>query len=92
MPATIGVLAFVVLPCAAVTIWLIVIRPYCRRNGKGYTAGGNTGITFWIDWQEAKGIAKRNGDNRMMAICNVLLAIQISVAVMFLATIVLSVS
>jgi len=90
MPATIGVFTIVILPCIAVIVWLLVIRPYCRRNGKGYTPGANAGVTFWVDWQEAKDIAKRNGDNRMMAICNALLVIQIAVAVMFLAIIALS--
>ena len=92
MPATIGISAIIVMPCVAILIWLLIIRPYCRRNSKGYTAGANAGVTFWVDWQEAREIAKLNKDSRMMAVCDVLLAIQIAVALSLIATIALSFS
>lgn len=87
MSANIGLLTIVVLPCIITVVWLLVIRPYCRRNGKGYTCGANAGVTFWVDWQQAKDLAKRNGDKRMMVICDVLLVLQIAVGAAFLAII-----
>ena len=91
MPATIGIFGIIVLPCIAAVIWLLVIRPYCRRNGEGYTPGANAGVTFWVDWQQAKEIAMAKKDHRMLAICNALLIIQIVVAVMFIAILLLSI-
>jgi hypothetical protein len=44
------VVAIFIIPFAATLLWLLSIRPYCRRNGKGYTSGANIGVTFWIDW------------------------------------------
>lgn len=64
-----------VLPFIAALLWLLAIRPYCRRNGKGYTTGANAGVTFWVDWQEAKEHAKSNGHGGMIAICNSVLGI-----------------
>lgn len=67
--------AILVLPFVAALLWLLAIRPYCRRNGKGYTTGANAGVTFWVDWQEAKELAKSNGHRGMIAICNTVLGI-----------------
>lgn len=50
-------------------LWLLSIRPYCRRNGKGYTPGANIGVTFWVDWQEAQEIAKVKDNRSMILIC-----------------------
>ena len=62
-----------IIPFAALLLWLFSIRPYCRRNGKGYTTGANVGVTFWVDWQEAKEMAKTRGDLGMIAICRIVL-------------------
>jgi hypothetical protein len=57
------------IPIAAILLWLLAIRPYCRRNGKGYTPGANVGVTFWVDWQEAREISQAKGDAGMIMIC-----------------------
>lgn len=64
-------IAIVIVPLVAVLFWLFAIRPYCRRNGKGYSPGANVGVTFWVDWQEAKEIAKARGDAGMTLICRI---------------------
>ena len=61
--------AFVIIPLLAVVLWLFSIRPYCRRNGKGFTPGAAMGVTFWVDWQEAGEIAKTKGDDGMILVC-----------------------
>ena len=66
-------LAIVIIPFAAILLWLFSIRPYCLRNGKGYTPGANVGATFWIDWQEAGEISKTKNDEGMIIICRVVL-------------------
>ena len=58
-------------------LWLFGIRRYCVRNGKGYTPGGNWGVTVWIDWQEASEMALVRGDTGMQRFCNVFLVIQL---------------
>jgi hypothetical protein len=44
--------AIVIVPLVAIVHWLFSIRPYCRRNGKGFTPGANIGVTYWADWQQ----------------------------------------
>lgn len=66
-----------IIPFIAALLWLLSIRPYCRRNGKGYTPGANIGVTFWIDWQEAKEISKTKGDQGMIAVCRFVLWLHI---------------
>ena len=61
--------AIVIIPFFATLLWLFSIRPYCRRNGKGFTPGAAMGVTFWVDWQEAGEIAKTKGDGGMIFIC-----------------------
>ena len=66
-----------VIPFSVIALWLLVIRPYCIRNRKGYTPGANAGVTLWIDWQEATEIAKSRGDRGMLLLCRVFLGLQI---------------
>jgi hypothetical protein len=61
--------ALVIVPLVAILLWLFAIRPYCRRNGKGFTPGANIGVTYWVDWQEAREISQAKGDGGMMMIC-----------------------
>lgn len=75
--------ALVILPFVAALLWLFAIRPYCRRNGKGYTPGANLGVTFWVDWQEAKEISKASGDEGMILICRIVLWLHIIALVIF---------
>lgn len=63
--------AFVIIPIASSLLWLLSIRPYCRRHGKGFTPGANAGVTFWVDWQEAREISNAKGDEGMIMICRV---------------------
>ena len=71
-------IAIVIIPFAAMVLWLFSIRPYCRRNGKGFTPGAAIGVTFWVDWQEAGEIAKANGDQGMILICRLVLWLHIA--------------
>ena len=63
------VVAIFIAPFVAALFWLLSIRPYCRRNGKGFTPGANIGVTFWVDWQEATEISKAKGDRGMIMVC-----------------------
>ncbi len=71
-------------PIAVTILWLFSIRPYCHRHGKGYTPGANIGVTFWVDWQQAKEIAKAQDDRRMISICRIVFWLQV-VGLCFLA-------
>jgi hypothetical protein len=71
------VVAIVIIPFVAALMWLLAIRPYCRRNGKGFTPGANIGVTFWVDWQEAKEISTAKGDKGMITICRFVLWLHI---------------
>ena len=71
------ILAIFVIPLVSALLWLFSIRPYCRRNGKGFTPGANVGVTFWIDWQEAKELSKAKGDTDMIMVCRVVLWLHI---------------
>lgn len=74
---------FLFLPVLIALLWLFSLRPYCRKNGKGYTPGANIGATFWIDWQEAGEIAKQKGDEGMLMLCRVVLGLQVAWALVF---------
>jgi hypothetical protein len=65
------IIAVVIVPIVTTLLWLLCIRPYSLRNGKGYTPGGNVGVTFWVDWQQAQEIAKAKGDRGMILICRI---------------------
>ena len=67
------IVCIVILPFVAALMWLLAIRPYCRRNAKGYTPGANVGVTFWVDWQEAREISRAKGDGGMILICRIVL-------------------
>ena len=71
-------------------IWLFAIRPYCVKHGQGYTPGANVGVTIWVDWQQAKELAKAHADRRMLAWCRAFLGIQIMSAAFLVLSIVAS--
>jgi len=79
------------LSLSPVLLWLFSIRPYCVRNGKGYTTGSSAGITIWVDWQEAKELAKEKGDKGMQWVCTVFLILNLVImggmALTFLAAV-----
>jgi hypothetical protein len=77
---------FVILFIASI-LWLLSIRPYCRRNGKGYTSGANFGVILWIDWQEAKEISKAKRDKGMIMMCRVVLWLHIIAFAIFFSAI-----
>jgi|694.fasta_scaffold80135_4 hypothetical protein len=70
---------FFLLGMAAVLIWFFLLRPYCRRHGKGITQGTGGLVPFWVDWQEAWDIAKAKGDRGMVFVCRVVLGLQLAV-------------
>jgi len=74
-------LIFGSLPLILIALWLLAIRPYALRNGRGYTPGANMGITFWVDWQEASEIARLNNDRNMIWICRLVLVLQIALMI-----------
>ncbi|RYD32225.1 MAG: hypothetical protein EOP85_21950, partial [Verrucomicrobiaceae bacterium] len=49
-------------------LWLLVIRPYCIRNGKGYTPGATWATTVWVDWQQSREIAEAKGHRWMRVV------------------------
>ena len=63
----------------SIFLWLLVIRPYCIRHRKGYTPGALMGVTIWVDWQEASGVAKERADKGMIFICRLFLVLQLSI-------------
>ncbi len=58
-------------------LWLFSIRPYCIRNGQGYTAATNVGATMWLDWQMASEIAAEKEDAGMRRICRAFLILHL---------------
>lgn len=75
------------IPPVLLVLWLGFIRPYCIRHGKGYTPGGNPGVTFWVNWQEAGEIARENGDGKMVMLCRVVFWLQVIFALLSLSMI-----
>ncbi len=69
---------FAVSMIAIAVLWLFSVRPYLRKNGKGYTTGANFGVAFWVDWQEAGELAKKKNHTGMIAVCRALLVFQIT--------------
>jgi len=68
------------IPLALPLLWLLVIRPYCIRNGKGYTPGATINVTLWVDWQEAGEIARAKGDRGMATVCRIVFWLQVLMA------------
>jgi len=66
-------------------VWLIAIRPYARRHGQGFTPGANVGITAWVDWEQAKAIAKERGDQGMVQTCRLFFFLNAAIVVGFLS-------
>ena len=58
-------------------LWLLSIRPYCIRNGEGYTPGINIVATMWVDWHQASEISAENGDSGMRWICRTFLILHL---------------
>ena len=71
-------------------LWLCAIRPYCIRNRKGYTPGANIGVTLWIDWQQAREIAKTKGDKGMLMVCRIVFWLHVATAGLFLLAIIVA--
>lgn len=74
---------FLIIPLAPLLLWLLAIRPYCIRHGKGYTPGANIEVTFWVDWQEARETSRENGHGGMVIICRIVFWLK---ALLFLLT------
>jgi hypothetical protein len=70
--------------------WLLLIRPYCRRHGQGYTPGATWGTTIWVDCQQANEIATRLGDRKMQWACRAFIAWLILVAFFWVLMLVIS--
>jgi hypothetical protein len=66
-------------------VWLVAIRPYALRHGQGFTPGASVGITAWVDWEQAKSIAKARGDRGMRRICQLFFCLNAAVVVGFLS-------
>ena len=79
--------AVVIIPVAIAVLWLLSIRPYCRRHGKGFTPGAAMGVTFWVDWQEAGEIARAKGDSGMISVCRLVFWLQILAFIIFVFSI-----
>ena len=58
-------------------VWQFGIRPYCLRNGKGYTPGANFATTMWVDWQEAREMAAVRGEKGPKIACQLFLGIHL---------------
>ena len=76
------------IPLAIPLLWLCAIRPYCIRNGSGYTPGANIGVTLWIDWQQANEIAKSKGDRGMILVCKIVFWLHVVIACIFLLSLI----
>lgn len=72
-------------------LWLFSIRPYCVKNGMGYTPGSNAGITIWVDWQQAKELAKEKGDDGMQWICRIFLVMNLTTSACFFTALIVSI-
>ncbi|MFC5051655.1 hypothetical protein ACFPK9_13710 [Rubritalea spongiae] len=59
---------FIILP---ILIWILALRPYCRKHRQGYTPGATAHITLWIDWQHAREMAKKRGDKWIVFLSSV---------------------
>ena len=68
-------------------IWQFYIRPYCLKKGKAYTTGASWAVTMWVDWQEAKALARTDRNRLVTLACGAFLWIQISSVLMFILAI-----
>jgi hypothetical protein len=66
-------------------VWLISIRPYARAHGQGFTTGASVGITAWVDWEQAKAVAKERGDQGMVQTCRLFFFLNAATVVGFLS-------
>lgn len=67
-------------------LWFGMLRPYCRRHGKGFTPGANVGVTLMVDWQEAGELAKARGDRSISWICRLMLGLWLLNGILFVIT------
>lgn len=77
------IIVAVLVSIAVTLLWLLCIRPYAIRNGKGYTPGGNVGVTMWVDWQQAQEIARARGDRGMILICRMVFWLHVAIIAVF---------
>lgn len=73
-------------------VWQFFIRPYCLRNGKGYTTGVNWAATMWVDWQEARELAKEKGDKRILNACSAFFWIQLTFLILMMAVVLVAIA
>ncbi len=59
-------------------VWQFFIRPYCLRNGRGYTPGANWAATMWVDWHEGREIAFKKKNRKIIYACRIFLCIHLS--------------
>lgn len=77
-------LIFVLAVMATPGIWFFIIRPYAVRHGRGYTPGANIAVTAWVDWQQARELARARNDAGMIRWCRLFLWLQVAGALVFL--------
>ncbi|RYD22521.1 MAG: hypothetical protein EOP88_07670 [Verrucomicrobiaceae bacterium] len=70
-------LPFLIAPFVLPVLWLVVLRPYCIRHGKGYTPGAGVSVTLWVDWQQGGEIAREKGHTGMRVVCGFIFALQV---------------
>lgn len=44
------------------------------------------GVTIWVDWQDASGVAKERGDKGMVFVCRLFLVLQLTIMAGVLGT------
>lgn len=82
-----AIIAILSIP-ASLLIWFLVLRPYARSHGGGYTPGANIAITAWVDWQHAKETAKARQDRNIVWMCRWFLALSLATPAIFLLMII----
>lgn len=60
----------------SLTVWLVAIRPYSLRHRQGYTPGASFGVTAWVDWEQARAIARDRRDPAMQWICRLFISLK----------------
>ena len=68
-------------PVAGFAVWLFIIRPYCLRNGAGFTPGITITATAWVDWQIASELATERQDTKIIRFCKLFFLLQLPVII-----------
>lgn len=68
---------------SSIATWVLILRPYRRKHGQGFTPGADCGVTFWVDWQQATELARKNENLWIIGVCRTLLLIHIVFALIF---------